>query len=61
MANQVNLSPEAQRAIEEYLAERSRKRAETIERAGYSVPVPPEPPPAPPAGEDLRAKNDSSS
>ena len=51
MTKQVNLSHEAQQAIEEYLAERSRKRAETIEWAGYWVPAPPKPPPA---GEDRR-------
>ena len=47
MAKQANLSPEAQNAIEEYLAERSGNRAETFERAGLTAPVPSERPKTP--------------
>lgn len=58
MAKQANLSPEAQSAIEEYLAERSGNRAETIERAGLTAPVPPESPrtPAPTSGSRAPAR-----
>jgi hypothetical protein len=43
-----NQSSEAQRAKEAFLAERARARAAMIEEAGFSVPIEPPPPSAPP-------------
>lgn len=44
-----NLSPEAQRFAEEFLAERARKRAEMIEQAGFPAHMPPVSPSPPSA------------
>lgn len=38
-----SLSPEAQRVMEEFLAERARLRSEMIEQAGFPAPLPPVP------------------
>lgn len=42
-----NLSPEAQRIAEQFLAERARMRSAMIREAGFQPPFEP-PPPAPP-------------